>query len=223
MNKYLPVVLPLLLLASLPVCGQKTLALSATASPTFSNIYYNYRYFYPESDGQVVEPVYLNGNRWLSGYCAGLSVLYKYAPGWSVSSGVWFEQLSIRQNRQPAAGPGVITLHNRVIRVPIYLNYASSTKRLSPYFSLGFLVDLPITSRMVVHRDGESTQYLRLITPVKPIFQLAVNAGIQYKLTKRYTLMTQPTWAYKLGQFGGSSTYDSSFELGLLMQLAYAF
>ena len=223
MNKQLFILLLLLLLSAFPVRGQKTVALSATASPTFSRTYYRYRYFYPESDGQIVEPVYLNGNRWLSGHCAGLSIIFNYAPGWSVSSGVWFEQLSIRQDRQPAAGPGVITLRNRVIRVPVYLNYASSTKRLSPYFSLGFLVDLPITSRMVVQRDGESTQYLRLTVPLRPIFHLAVGAGIRYKLAERYTIMTQPTWAYKLGQFGSSSTYDSSFELGLLTQLAYTF
>lgn len=222
MNKQFSILL-LLLLLTLPGWGQKSVAVSATVSPIVSNTYYNYRYFYPESDGQIVEPVYLNGSRWLSGYCAGLSILYNYAPGWSVSSGVWFEQISIQQNRQPAAGLGVITLHNRVIRVPVYLNYYSSAKRLSPYFSLGFLVDLPITSRMVVQRDGESTQHLRLTASLKPIFHLTIGAGVRYKLTKRYTLMAQPTWSYKLGQFGGSSTNDSSFELGFLTQFGYTF
>ena len=216
MNKYLSVLLLFLLLTSRPGWSQRKFALSATVSPTFSRIYYNYRYFYPESDGQIVEPVYLNSRRWLSGYTAGVSVLYTYAPGWSVSSGVWFEQLTIRQDRQPAAGTGVITLHNRVIRLPAYLNYASSDKRLSPYFSLGSLIDLPVTSRMVVQRDGESTQYLRLKTPLKPTFHLAIGAGVRYTFTKQIALITQPTWVYKLGQFGGSSTHDSSFELSLL-------
>lgn len=203
--------------------GQQTVSISATLSPTLSRTYYNYRYLYPESDGQVVEPVYLNGYRWSSGYSAGISVLYNYAPGWSVSSGIWFQQLSLRQTRQPVAGPGSVSLHNRVIRFPLLLNYYSSTQRLSPYFSLGVFVDLPITSRVVVTRDGESTQYLRLKPTPRPIFHGFVGIGVRYKLNDRYTLMAQPAWVYKFGQLGGATTYDTSFELSILTQLAYTF
>ncbi|MVM32782.1 PorT family protein [Spirosoma sp. HMF4905] len=223
MNRSFLLLVAFLLFSMTLSWSQQTLSISATLLPTFSHTYYTNRYLYPESDGQIVEPVYLSGSRWATGYSAGVSVAYNYTPGWSVSSGVWFQQLSLRQARQPIAGPGTVVLHNRVIRFPLLLNYYSSAQRLSPYFSLGLFVDLPITSRVVVTRTGESTQYLRLLSTPRPIFHGLLGAGARYKLTNRYTLMAQPVWIYKFGQLGGATTYDSSFELSLLTQLAYTF
>ncbi|GAB2533948.1 porin family protein [Spirosoma aerophilum] len=203
--------------------GQKALSVSATVVPTVSRTLYRARYFYPNSDGQIVEPVFLNGRRWSAGYSAGVSLNYTYAPGWSVSSGVWFNELTTQQARQAMAGEGTVTLRKRVVRIPILLNYASSTHRLSPYFSFGLLTDIPVPSRVVVDRTGESTQYLRLELNRRPIFNLLVGAGIQYKLTSQFNLVAQPAWTYKMGQLGGASTNDSSFELSLQTQLAYSF
>ena len=223
MNKTLQLLLVLLWLPTAPCFGQQKLAVSATVAPTLSNTFYHTRFLYPESDGQIVEPVYLTGSKWASGYLAGLSLVYTYAPGWSVSSGIWYQQLTTRQARQAAAGEGTITLRKRAIRIPLLLNYASSTKRLSPYFSFGVLTDIPIAGRVVVTRGSESTQYLRLENSSRPIFHILLGAGMQYKLNRRYTLMAQPVWSYKLGQLGGSSTNDSSYELSLLAQVAYSF
>lgn len=203
--------------------GQQTLSVSATVSPAVTHTVYANRYWYPESDGQVVEPVYLSGSRWASGFSVGASVLYTFEPGWSFSSGIWFQQLSTRQPRQAAAGSGTSTLNDRAIRLPLLFTYESSTRRLSPYFSFGVFVDVPITARVVVRRDGESTQHLRLKRGSKPIFQGMLGAGIQYKLTNRYRLMAQPVWTYNFGQFGGAFTHDPSFELSLLTQVAYSF
>lgn len=203
---------------------QPRLLVSASVVPTLSHTNYQARYLYPESDGQVVEPVFLNGIRWASGYSVGVSVLYEYAPGWSVSSGLWWQQLTIRQQRQPQAGEGTIYLHSRAIRVPLLLNYASSMKRLSPYFSFGLLTDFPIMSRVVVTQAGESTQRLRLFPLIsRPYFHGLLGAGARYRITKRYTVMAQPVWSYNFGQLGGASTNDSSFELSMQMQLAYTF
>jgi hypothetical protein len=203
--------------------GQPTVSVSATVAPTLSYTFYKARFFYPNSDGQVVEPVFINGPRWARGYSAGLSAHYTYAPGWSVSSGIWFQQLTIRQARQSIAGDGTTTLHNRVVRIPLLLNYASTTKRLSPYFSFGLLTDIPIPSQVIVTRAGESTQYLRLETNRRPIFHVLFGAGIQYKLTRRYTLLAQPVWTYNLGQVGGASSNNASFDVSALTQLAYSF
>ena len=223
MDRTLCLLLSLLIVPFALAYGQRKLSVSATASPTFSHTTYRFRYFYPESDGQIVEPVYLNGSRWATGFSAGVSVIRDYAPGWSYSSGIWFQQLTIRQERQPTAGEGTVALHKRVIRFPIQLNYYSSANRLAPFFSMGFLVDLPITSRVVVKRTGESTQYLRLLDKPRPIFLGLLGAGVRYKLTDRYTISAQPVWSYNFGQLGGASTRDKSFELSLLMQAAYAF
>ena len=171
----------------------------------------------------MVEPVYVNGIRWATGFSAGVSVLYTYAPGWTVSSGIWYHQLSIRQARQPIAGEGTVTLRSRAIRFPLLLHYALSSQRLTPYFTFGFLVDAPITARVVVARGAEPTQYLRLTGSGNPIFHGMLGAGLQYKLTERYRLMAQPIWTYTFGQFGGASTHNNSFELSVQTQVAYRF
>lgn len=213
-----------LLLLSQEALGQKKLAMSATVAPGLSYTNYQSRYLYPESDGQIVEPVFLDGRRWSWSYSAGLSVIYTYAPGWSVSSGLWFDEVTTRHPRQPAAGAGTVALHSRVLRIPILLNYQSSDQRLSPYYSFGLLTDLPLQSRVVVTRIGESTQYLRLESiNNQPIFHGLLGAGMQYQLTDRFTLMVQPTWTYAFGRFGGARLHDTSFAFKLLTQVVYTF
>ncbi|GAB3556334.1 outer membrane beta-barrel protein [Spirosoma fluminis] len=221
MNKPLYVLLLLITLCNAYAFGQKTVSVSVTAAPVFASTSYVRRYFYPNSNGQVVEPIFINGRRWSTGYSAGVMVHYTYAPGWSVASGVWYGQLSVRQERLPIMGEGASTVSSRAVRVPLLINYRSSTKRLSPYFSLGVLVDFPFTSRVVVARANEPTQRLRLDTGKGPVFQPLLSAGVDYQINSRYALSVQPTWTYNMGRFGGSATYNPSFELSLLTQLVY--
>lgn len=224
MNRNLILPLSFVIFSAILVHAQPNLSVSVTLSPTLAHTNYGNRYFYPESDGQVVEPVYVNGSRWAFGPSVGLSVLYTYAPGWSVSSGVWFQQLGIRQSRQPLAGEGSVTFRKRALRIPLLVNYYTDQQRLSPCFSFGLLTDFPLTSRVVVSRVDESTQRLRLIPlNASPIFHLLLGAGARYKLTDRYTLIAQPVWTYNFGQLGGARTHDPSFELSLQTQLAYTF
>ncbi|MFD2569242.1 PorT family protein [Spirosoma soli] len=203
--------------------GQKKLSLSATVAPAFTNISYNNRYFYPESDGQIVEPVYLNGKKWATGFITGLTVQYTYAPGWSVATGVWYVQQTIRQPRLAAAGEGTMSIRNRALRVPILLNYRSSTERLSPYFTIGLAIDFPFVTRVIADRSGEPTQNLRLGTARSPLFQPVFGAGAQYQLTPRYQLMLQPIWTYNLGRFSSTDSRNPSNELSLLAQITYSF
>ncbi|UFH52978.1 PorT family protein [Spirosoma sp. KNUC1025] len=204
--------------------GQHKLSISSTVTPAIGHTDYHARSLYPESDGQVVEPVFLDGSRWSSGYAAGLSISYVYQPGWSVSSGIWFHQITTRQTRQPSAGEGTVTLRNRRLRIPLLLNFCPSNHRLSPYFSFGLLTDFPILSRVVVTRSGESTQNLRLkpLLP-RPFFYGLLGAGVRYKLTDRYTFIGQPVLTYSFGQLGASFMHDPAFEIGLQTQLAYTF
>ncbi len=224
MSKRLCILSVITLFSTGLVLGQRPLSISATLAPTLARTNYGQRSFYPESDGQIVEPVFLDGSHWATGYGAGLSVLYTYAPGWSVSSGLWYEQMTTRQARQPLAGEGTIAFQSRFLRIPLLLNYASSMKRLSPYFSVGILTDFPVTSRVVVTRAGESTQLLRLHPLItRPIFQGLLGAGFQYKLGDRYTCMVQPVWMYSFGQLGMARFHDTSFAFSLLIQVVYRF
>lgn len=224
MNKRLGVLLIITLFSAGHTWGQRTLSISTTLAPTLAHTNYGQRSFYPESEGQIVEPVFLDGSHWATGYGVGLSVLYTYAPGWSVSSGLWYEQMTTRQARQPLAGEGTVAFQSRFLRIPLLLNYTSSAKRLSPYFSVGILTGFPVTSRVVVTRAGESTQHLRLHPLItRPVFQGLLGAGFQYKLGDRYTCTVQPIWTYSFGQFGMARFHDTSFTFSLLTQIAYRF
>ncbi|GAB3988401.1 hypothetical protein GCM10028807_10980 [Spirosoma daeguense] len=213
----------LLFCLSTVAVAQQKLEISATGAPTFVSAEYNYRYFYPDSDGQIVEPIFMNGKRLLPGFVTGLTATYTYSPGWSVSSGIWYQQLTTRQARMAIAGYGRTTVHHRTIRIPILLNYRLTQKRLSPYFSFGTMFDFPMASRVIAEREGLPTQRLRLSADKGPIFNILLGAGVQYQLSNQLSLMVQPQAIYKLGRFGGADAHDTSYEFTALTQIAYKF
>ena len=220
MLKKLCVVLSLLLSAS--AFGQRTISISATVAPALVRTNYNRTFLYPESDGQVVEPIFLAGMTNATGYSAGLTVCYAYAPGWSATAGIWYGQTTLQQAR-PVAGDGTTAIRSRAVRLPLLLNYQPLTRRLSPYFSLGLVLDFPLTSRVVVTRPGLPTQRLRLRTDAGPVFKPMLGAGGRYRLNDRFALIVQPVWVYTVGRFGGGQTTNSSYEVSVLTQVTYQF
>lgn len=201
--------------------SQRTISISATASPTLVRTNHNRTYLYPESDGQIVEPIFLAGTVNTAGYTSGLGAQYTYAPGWSVAAGVWYSQTGRQQARLPAAGEGTTTLRSRTLRLPLLLNYQPLTRRLSPYFSLGLLLDFPLNARVIVDRADQPMQRLRLRNDKGPVFQPSLGAGGRYQVNNRWALIVQPVWSYNLGRFGGSRTYNSSYEVNVLAQVTY--
>lgn len=202
--------------------GQHTFSVQTTLTPTLVRTSHNRTYLYPESDGQVVEPVFLAGTVNAAGYSAGVTAHYTHAPGWSLSAGVWYSQTSLRLARPVAAGEVKTAVRSRTVRLPLLLNYQSSTQRLAPYFSLGLLLDFPMTSRVVVTRSDQPTQHLRLAVDKGPVFQPMLGAGVRYQLNQRCAFALQPVWSYNLGRFGGSRTYNSSYEVSVLTQVTYS-
>lgn len=221
MLKNLPVALFCMLASA--AFGQHRVSVQATVAPALVRTNYNRTYLYPDSDGQIVEPVFLAGVVSAAGYTAGLTTHYAYAPGWSVAAGVWYNQATLRQARPGAAGGGLTAIRSRTVRIPLLLSYQPSTRRLSPYFSLGLLLDFPMASRVIVTRDGQPTQHLRLSADAGPVFQPMLGAGGRYRLARRWALIVQPVWTYNLGRFGGAQTYNSSYEWSILAQLSYSF
>lgn len=204
---------------SVHALAQRGLSVSATVTPTFCRTSYIQRVFYPNSEGQLVEPIYLNGVRWSTGFQAGGSAQYAWAPGWSVSTGVWFRQLTTRQAR--FGSEGATTIRNRAVRLPLLLNVQSSPKRLSPLFSLGMLFDVPMSARVIVTRADQPTQRLWLDSEPGPYFHVMVGAGGRYQPGKRYAFVAQPMLTYNLGRFGGIRTHNPSVEVGLQAQVSY--
>ncbi len=209
-----------LLLVSAAV-GQRSVALSAVVAPTYTTTNYARQTLYPTSDGQIVEPVHLAGQRSATGFTIGGSLLYTYTPGWTFSTGLLYRQSSMRQERLPIAGEGSTRVSSRSIRLPVAINYRPSLKPLSPYFSLALLTDLPLATRLLATRNGEPTQQLRVRNTLNPTFSAQLGAGGYCQLTDRYALIIQPTLAYTIGRFGGATAFSPSFELGLQLQAVY--
>ncbi|GEM_PF-1443938 len=201
--------------------GQRKVALSATIAPTYTTTNYARQTLYPDSDGQVVEPIHLAGQRSAPGFVAGLSLLYTYAPGWTLSTGLLYRQSGMRQQRSPTAGEGSTLVTNRSIRLPVAISFRSSPKPLSPYFTLALLTDFPLTTRLTATRTGEPTQQLRARNSINPTFSAQLGAGGFCQLSGRYALIAQPTLTYSIGRFGGSATASPSFEIGVQVQAVY--
>ena len=222
-NLYVALFCTLLCVPVTVAFGQRTFSISPMAAPTLVRTNYNRMYLYPDSDGQIVEPIFLVGTPSAFGYATGLMGQYTYAPGWSVAAGIWYSQATLRLARPAASGEGTTAIRSRTVRIPLLLNYQPSTRRLSPYFSLGLLLDFPAASRVVVTRVGQPTQRLRLTADAGPVFQLMLGAGGRYRINRRWALIVQPVWAYNLGRFGGAQTYNSSYEVSILTHTTYSF
>ncbi len=223
MNRNLWLWAVLAVLAGMSAFGQSRgkLSVTATLSPTYRHVAYRPQFLFPESDGQIVEPVFVAGNRWTPGFTTGLTAHYEYAPGWSVESGFWFQQTGLRQTRP--GNDGTTRVMNRIVRIPLLLNFQSSQNRLSPYFSLGLFTDLPLMGRTIVNRTDQPTQRLRLQNDKGPYFHIVAGAGVIYRINERYRVILQPQYAYDLGRFGGYRTHNPAFGLTLLTQVLYTF
>lgn len=213
----------LISLTTLSVFGQNKLSVSATITPLYTNTNYTRHYLFPDSDGQVVEPVLLAGNKGSLGYLAGITAYYNYASQWSIATGLWFRYQAIRTERLALAGEGTSSVRYRSIRLPILFNYRSSEHKLSPFYSFGPLIDIPLSARIVASRAGESTQHLRLDSESGPVFNFLLGAGGIYQVNSQIALTSQPTVTYRLGRLGGARTNFRTFELGLQMQAIYTF
>ncbi|CCH55027.1 hypothetical protein BN8_04258 [Fibrisoma limi BUZ 3] len=223
MQRFLGLLLWGVLLSAEVAFGQKKIVLSVAAAPTYAYTAYKPQFLYPDSDGQVVEPILVTGRSHSAGYLLGPTVEYVYAPGWSVSSGVWLSTLTYRQARESADERILTNIRNRSLRIPIQLNYRQSKNRLSPYWSGGLHLDYLLPARVLVRRDEQPRQRLNLTYNGGVAFRVSVAGGWSYRLTNRISLLGQLMVNYNLGKFGQAATHNPSIELNGLVQAAWTF
>ncbi len=211
------------LLLALPFASaaQRGWQMTIQISPLAEQTNYPRRVLYPNSNGQIVEPIYLSGRHWATGVQGGFTAQYGFEPGWSVSAGVGYRQFSTRQAR--FGNDGTTTINSRAIRVPLLLNFQSSQNRLSPYFTVGTLFDFPLSSRVTVRGNDRPAQQLILDVNDGLAFYLMAGAGVKYQLSNRYALAMQPVVNFKAGQLGDTRSYDRAVEVGLQTQVSYSF
>lgn len=205
-----------------PMFGQNKFSFSISAAPcyTYSNTTSTLQY--PLGNSTIL-PVDVHYQQKGSGYSVGVLARYEFSAHFSVSSGIWlnhnhYNQPTINTNPDLTLNPNGIQVvggpsNTRNYQIPLLVNYQSSTKRLSPYFSAGTYINLPYTK---IFPEGTTTvpnQKIRLYP--------TIGAGIKYQLSNHLSLVTQPTFTYLVP----ISTYISYqyYQLSLQTQLLYKF
>lgn len=185
--------------------GQYKFALSATAAPFYGHSKAWGTLVLPAEDGSGT----FVSQDWDSeasalGYSLGLNGRYSFTPKWSVSSGFWFNQ------SRPKDGNYKGRSNN--FAIPLFVNFQSSERKLSPYFSAGALWNFRTTSRVNVPEVGtvifKSDSRTRRIAP-------SVGAGMIYNFDSRLSLVAQPTFTYFIPP---ADIHMREYQIGLQLQ-----
>lgn len=155
------------------------------------------------------------------GYTVGVMGKYEFVPRWSVSTGIW---MSYNRTEPPAyqsntpGDPLVGQSRSHHYQVPLLINFQSSARRLSPYFSAGVLLNFRSPTYLNIGNNQELSLRLdRNDITVVP----TVGVGAIYRITNHLSLAVQPTFNYYLPQ----GTYSSYFSgrASLQTQVFYTF
>ncbi|AUD03481.1 hypothetical protein [Spirosoma pollinicola] len=224
--KTIALLLPVwLLLGTYASWGQSRFSVSINLAPTFSHS--NSKSVIPPTNNPAV-PIATATEVLIQshslGYSVGLMGHYALTTKWSLSTGVWATQTQSSQGKLILNGDAIALSYSNkhpfhyAYRVPIFVNYQSSTNRISPYFSVGSSADFRSTSYAYI--NGQEIP-IKLGKPVA-ISPLLVGAGVIGQLKRQLTLVVQPMLEYDL-QAHPTYTYYHTYQLSLQTQLRYRF
>lgn len=205
-----------------PIWAQSKFAVSVSVSPLYSYSNVKLNTYFPDyiTNGAPVLTQY-SVRSTSNGYSVSILGRYRFSSHWSVTTGVgmshnWSEVPTILTD--PHIDIEATVSRSRNYQIPVLVNYQTTTKRLSPYFSAGLLLSfrglsfLPLNGNPEVRvRSGG-----KLLTAM-PI----VGAGISYQLSTHLCLIAQPTFRYSIPD--SEVIYAHSYQIGLLTQLLYKF
>ncbi|GAB2569015.1 outer membrane beta-barrel protein [Spirosoma areae] len=201
------------LLISPATFGQGRFAISATVSPIYRSL-----------DGRSqIQNFGAEFSGRYSGFTTGLTVQYALHPNWSISSGLWYNQVKGDVNFQSFNGAAVSpaepvrTETLRAVQVPLLLHYSPSVRRLSPYLSAGFLLTDNYRRTSVNNLTGR--EYVDKEWGAR--LHVLIGAGVQYRLSPKVSLIVQPTATYQLGRPDPSYTRFQDVQFGLQTQVKF--
>jgi hypothetical protein len=205
------------LLVATTTVGQGRFSIAPTLAPTYH--YSNWASQFENKDASI-------GSESTTGISAGLTASYAFTPKWSLSAGFLYNRSSGNSRFDNFMNISTQARQTESLQLPLLLNYTSSTRRLSPYFSVGLLANYtyrttnPNTMVSTYHRIDEGT------VSTFSLYGMA-GMGVSYRVTPKLTLIVQPTAAYRLN--GPSKGYPISYTrwneylYGLQTQLKYTF
>jgi hypothetical protein len=206
-----------------PIFGQSKFSLSLNLAPVYGHSASEQTLPIPDPNTQSATTDYGIRSHGI-GYSFGLTGRYAFTTKWSASAGIWATssifstadisfngtQYSIDfQNHHP---------YSYAYKIPLLLNYQSSRKRLSPYFSAGASLDFRAKSYVDLGNGQEVA-----IKVGKPLVaSLLLGAGIIYRLSRQLSLVAQPTIHYTV-EPRPTYSYYRGYQLSLQTQLMYHF
>ncbi|WP_188584465.1 outer membrane beta-barrel protein [Dyadobacter sediminis] len=198
-----------ILLSCSTVFCQSKFSFSATVAP-----------FYAHNKTTVKLPIDSGfdpnlGGVWTSkaspkGYWVGLSGGYSFSKKWSASTGLWFRQFRLKTFNSNSRS------HN--FAIPVMVNFQTSERKWSPYFSAGALWNFASTSRATIKDIG--TVVIKFgkgnISRLLP----TAGAGVIYHFAPHFSLIGQPTFGYAIPPSGiDSHAYQIGFNMQLMLRL----
>ena len=207
-----------------PAFGQSKLSVSISASPVYRYINTQYRTYLPDGKGGSPALYDVHARQNGNGYAMGLMAHYNFSNKWSLSTGLFLNQTkldapTITTNPDLTASPNgpqflLLSTTVRSFQVPLSVNYRTSTKRLSPYLSVGALTSVYSVS---IYEGGLKSQ--NTVKEIRP--NPTLGAGIDYRLNDHFSLIVQPTFVYFFPY--GKFISHKSYQMGLQAQLLCKF
>jgi hypothetical protein len=204
------------------VSAQGRFSLSVSAAPNYRYASTHFSSTFSITNGGMPVDVHIRQNGQV--YSLGIMARYMLSKHFSVATGIWrnytnyqlptittIPDLSANPNDPQIIG---IASHKRNYQLPVLISYQSSLSRLSPYFSIGGLVNFP---SITVFENGNTGKTPNQDTRVYP----TVGAGIIYQVSDKFSLIAQPTFTYLLPN--GTFINYLNYQLGLQTQLMYHF
>ena len=206
----------------IPVFGQSRFSVSFNLAPIYGHTDFKSIAPIPDPDTQSPTTEIVSNQRGV-GYWFGLMGRYEFSPKWSASVGIRAGH-GLSTTGYISLGSINIPLHyqyshpfQNAYAIPLLLNYQSSTKRLSPYFSAGVTLNFRSASYVDINGEEVPVKFGKAIT-ITPL----AGAGIIYRLTQKLSLIAQPTIQYNV-QSHPTYAYYHSYGLSLQTQLLYHF
>ena len=200
--------------------AQSRFSFGVTAAPVLSHSSSRFSVNLPDQNGQINQQIFdVRGTS--GGYNVGVPVQYNLTPQWSISSGVWFSQFRSSGTYPFGNGPIPSRIISSSYKVPLLVNYRLTTRRLSPYFSIGAVGSFRGTT-LYKPEAGSGVDAVKLTFGSKAvILQPLIGAGVAYRINPHWSLTAQPLLIWR---FKPSSNYERfvAYQVNGQVQLLYS-
>lgn len=203
----------LLVLATAFASAQERFSVLLTTAPTYTHS--RVSFIIPYNNGQLT-PETFSINTSALGYKIGAMAQYAFTPTWSVSTGLWYSRMGTNSLFSFSPGDNKTRIIQQDWQVPLLIHYRSNPQRLSPYFSVGALVNFQQVTLFRTAGDITKVQ-ANQTADYRPI----LGAGIAYKLSHHLSFTAQPLFIWRFKPKGDYEQYVV-YQLQAQLQLLYS-